>query len=420
MGAELPLFTAVVARMPDAERNLAAYGSLVFPIALAIESPIIMLLAASTALCADWASYVKLRRFMGVMAAGLTVLHMLVAFTPLFDFVALHLIGAPPEVLEPGRIGLRIMTPWSAAIAYRRFQQGVMIRFDRSGSVGAGTLVRLAANLVVLGAGMSLCHASGIVVGTSAVAAGVVAEALFAHMCVKPILRERLRPAPAVTPPLSRAAFVQFYAPLALTPLVTLLAQPIGAAAMARMADPISSLATWPALHGLVFLLRALGLAYNEVVVALIAERGALAPLRRFTWMLATATSAVLGVIALSPLSDLWFRDGCGLVPHLALLGTAALPFAVLLPALNVVQSFHQGALVQRRATRGVTESVIISLSVTTLGLVIGVALQRFQGLVVAMAMLTLGNVAQALWLWWRSRAVLRSHDAPTATANMG
>ena len=34
MGIELPLFTACVARMPEPEVNLAAYGSLVFPIAL--------------------------------------------------------------------------------------------------------------------------------------------------------------------------------------------------------------------------------------------------------------------------------------------------------------------------------------------------------------------------------------------------
>src|SRR5687768_15295195 len=146
MGAELPLFTAVVARMPQPEQNLAAYSSLVFPIALTIEAPIIMLLAASTALCSDWRSYVQVRRFMLVAGAALTALHLAVAFTPLFDFVARELIGAPAEVLEPGRVGFRLMTPWTWAIAYRRFQQGVLIRFDRAGAVGTGTLVRLAAN----------------------------------------------------------------------------------------------------------------------------------------------------------------------------------------------------------------------------------------------------------------------------------
>ena len=68
MGAELPALSAVIARLPNPVVNLAAYGGVVFPLALIIESPIIMLLAASTALCKDWASYRKLYRFMMVAA----------------------------------------------------------------------------------------------------------------------------------------------------------------------------------------------------------------------------------------------------------------------------------------------------------------------------------------------------------------
>ena len=46
MGVELPALSAIVARLPEPEINLAAYGGVVFPIALIIESPIIMLLAS--------------------------------------------------------------------------------------------------------------------------------------------------------------------------------------------------------------------------------------------------------------------------------------------------------------------------------------------------------------------------------------
>src|SRR5512136_2311243 len=87
MGAELPALSAVIARLPQPEINLAAYGGVVFPLALIIESPIIMLLAASTALCRDYASYLKVRRFMMVAGASLTVLHIAVAFTPMYYVV---------------------------------------------------------------------------------------------------------------------------------------------------------------------------------------------------------------------------------------------------------------------------------------------------------------------------------------------
>ena len=64
MGMELPVLSAIVARLARPEINLAAYGGIVFPLALIIEAPVIMLLAASTALSKDWASYKKLYNYM--------------------------------------------------------------------------------------------------------------------------------------------------------------------------------------------------------------------------------------------------------------------------------------------------------------------------------------------------------------------
>src|SRR5207249_1017195 len=87
MGLELPLVSAVMARLRDPVTSLAAYGGVVFPLALMIESPIVMLLTASTAVSRDPDSYRLVRRFMFAAAGALTLLHGLVAFTPLFGIV---------------------------------------------------------------------------------------------------------------------------------------------------------------------------------------------------------------------------------------------------------------------------------------------------------------------------------------------
>lgn len=120
MAVEIPALSAIIARLPDARVNLAAYGGIIFPLALIIEAPIIMLLAASVALSKDWAAFLKIRRFMMVTSAILTGLHILVAFTPLYDLVAGQVMRVPPEIIEPGRLGLQLMTPWTWAIAYRQ------------------------------------------------------------------------------------------------------------------------------------------------------------------------------------------------------------------------------------------------------------------------------------------------------------
>src|SRR5512134_2159556 len=108
MGLELPAVAAVMARLPHATVSLAAYGGVVFPLALLVESPILMLLTASTALARGPASYRVVQRFMFLTAGALTLIHFLLAFTPLFDWVAGALIGVPEPVREPARIGLRI------------------------------------------------------------------------------------------------------------------------------------------------------------------------------------------------------------------------------------------------------------------------------------------------------------------------
>ncbi len=200
MSLELPALSAVIARLPNPAINLAAYGGVVFPLALIFESPIIMLLAASTALSKDCASYQRLRTYMMRAGLALTVVHILVAFTPLYYVVVEGIIGAPQVIVEPARLGLMIMTPWTWSIAYRRFNQGVLIRMGHSKSVGLGTVVRLSANLVVLTIGYMAGDVPGIVVGTSAVACGVICEAIYAGLVVRPVLHNELRLAPVVEP----------------------------------------------------------------------------------------------------------------------------------------------------------------------------------------------------------------------------
>ncbi|MBE9507167.1 MAG: hypothetical protein IMY86_03890, partial [Chloroflexi bacterium] len=95
MATEGPMMNGVVARLAAPKITLAAWGGLVWPLALVIESPIIMLLSASTALSKDWDSYRKLRRFMMWAGALLTAVHILIAFTPLYYIVAVKLVGAP-------------------------------------------------------------------------------------------------------------------------------------------------------------------------------------------------------------------------------------------------------------------------------------------------------------------------------------
>jgi hypothetical protein len=405
MALEQPIVGAAIARLADPTVHLAALGGVVFPVSLIIESPIIMLLAASTALSKNQQAYRLIRHFMMTAGLLLTVLHALVAFTPLYDLVVVTLLNPPAEVVEPSRWGLMVMLPFTWSIAYRRFHQGLLIRHGRSLSVSIGTALRLLGILLGIAVGL-LLNAPGIVVGTMGIATGVLTEAAFIAWRVRPVVREQL---PAETSaPLSWQAFYRFYTPLALTSLLLLAALPIGSAALARMPNALASLAAWPVLNALLFLLRGLGIAYNEVVVAMLDQKGARQSLQRFSHLLSLTMTGLLLVTALSPLSRFFFGNVMGLEPNLVTLASNGLLFALAWPALTVYQNYYQGMIVYGGQTRHITQSVVISLVTTAVLLFIGTQVGTLPGLYVATIAFVTGTAAQVAWLAWCSVPVAR------------
>jgi hypothetical protein len=403
MSMELPTINAIMARLANPEINMAAYGGVVFPIALTIEAPVIMLLAASTALSRDWKSYQQVKKItlaMGIILAGL---HLLVAITPIYDFIVNVILQAPPEVVEPGRIGLLFMTPWTLGIAYRRFQQGAMIRFDHSHMVGETTVVRLVTVGIVLTIGMLVKTLPGTMVAGMAQGLGVTAEAIYAGLRIRKI-RPKIKEAPPAQKPLTIKRFAAFYAPLIFTASVWLLWMPVVSATVSRMPNPLESLAVWSVLTGLLFFFRSPGVAFNEAVVALLEEPRSFPALRRFTWLMSLVTMVIAALIVATPLSRLWFVFVANLKPDQVQVAQIALGMGIPLTVLSFLAHFYQGIIVYREKTRGVAEAVGIFMLALTVVLIAGVISGSFKGVFVATAAFVIAHLAQAAWLWVRSR----------------
>lgn len=407
MGAEMSLVSASIARLADAKFHLAAFGAIVFPISLLIEAPIIMMLAASTALSVDRESFRRLKRFTTYSGVGLSLVHALIAFTPLYDLWIIPILNPPIEAIEPGRLGLKLMTPWSWAIADRRFHQGLLIRFDRSKAVGVGTIVRLLVTGSLLILGISHGGIPGIAVAGAGLSLGVTAEMISARCFSRSIITGPLAEAP-LAEPLTLSRLLRFYIPLALTPLLNLLVQPIGSASISRMPVPLDNLAAWPPVNGLLFMSKSMGVAFNEVVVSLSGRFEAKRALERFALWLAIGLSSFLAIISLTPLSTVWFESVSGLTPELVEIACIALPIGILLPAATVYQSLHTGYLVNAHKTRAVPESVALFLMVTATGLFINVELGELPGVQATLVSVTAGVVVQNFWLW-RSQRQLSS-----------
>jgi Na+-driven multidrug efflux pump len=408
MALEGPFQTIFVARLPDPTIHLAAFGSLVLPIAMLIEAPIIMMLSASTALSTDLDSYRRIRRLMHRLSAGLTLLHVLLALTPLYGLLVVNVLHAPPETVGPARVGFVLMIPWTWAIAYRRFNQGVLIRFGRSMAVGIGTLIRLSANAVVLTLGFTAFRVPGTTLACLAVICGVLSEATYAGLSVRPVLRSQL-PRESESKPLSTRAFLRFYVPLSLTSLILMGIRPLLSAAVGRMPNALDSLAVLPVVNGLVFLFRSVGAAYNEVVIAHLDRPESSVVLARFARRLALVTALGLLAITATPLAQIWFGTISGLDASLSGLARSGLWITILLPAFAATQSYLQGIIMHSKRTRSISEGVFVYLAVSVVVLGAGMAWGGTNGAYVALASMAVGELLRTLWFFWRSRAPRRT-----------
>jgi hypothetical protein len=407
MTSEGPIISAIINRLPNEVVMLAAQG-IVVSLSVTIESPIINLLATSTALTKDRDSYLLLRKFTIHWMILLTIITALLGFTPLFDLIVLKIMGIPQEVAYWVRIGLRIMLLWSAAIAWRRFLQGVMIRFGHTRKVAWGTVVRLIASagtVVVLA--MATDYA-GVIIGSTALVVGVIAEAIYATIAVQPILKDHLGPdeRTQVEQALTYRELFWFHLPLAATSLLILLVQPMVSISLSRSPTPTLALAAWTLVFQIMLVMRAPAFALPEVVIALTDGERTFAPLKRFTLSLTGVNSIVMVLLALTPLLSFYLFAVQDTTEEVAAMVKVGVLLFIPLPALAIMISWIRGLLIDARTTRIVNAGMAINLVVSAVILILGVQYQ-WPGISSAALALTVAAAFELAFLWWRIGRVL-------------
>lgn len=403
MTAEGPIISAFINRLPDEVVMLAAQG-IVMTVSVTIQSPIINLLATSTALVKDRASFLIVRRFTFVMMGLLTAVTILIAYTPLFDIVIINWLGTPLEVANWVRPGMRIMTLWSAAIAWRRFLQGALIHFGQTNKVGWGTAVRLSMTTFVLVALTAFTNLPGIIIGSAALISAVVAEALYATWATRPLFRGPLgADAPAANAkPLTMLALIKFHLPLAGTAVLILLVQPLVTFTLARLDNPTLSLAAWPVLFQITLLARAAALAFPETVIALLDREGSQKPIRRFVINVALATSVLMVLFTFTPAARFYLLGVQDTTVEVGQLVLQTLPFLVVFPALTAVNFWLRGILIYHRVTTIVNVGMAVNIGITAIILFTGLNM-RLPGLPTAAAALNVAMVCEIFILAWRA-----------------
>jgi hypothetical protein len=400
MAAEGPFLTAIIARLADPKYNLAAFG-VAFSLAVLVESPILMIMGAATALVKDRDSLVKMRNFTYALNGLVTLVMVLLILPPVFDFVTETLLGLPERVSSLTHQACMLLVPWPAAIGYRRFYQGILIRSNLTRRVAYGTVIRLVTMALTGLACYTFTRLEGALVGGLALTAAVFSEAVASRIMAGTSIREILAGPSSARPTITYGTIAKFYYPLALTTMIGVGLIPVVTFFMSHSLMPVESLAVFPVINSLVFLFRSMGLSFQEVGIALLGQGNRnYRPLRIFAFLLGVFVTGALGLVAFTPLSSVWYQQVSGLGGYLYELAVLPTQMMVLMPGLMVLLSFQRSVLVNTRRTAPITFASIIEVGGTITLLFVTIRYMSLIGVTGAALSLLIGRICANAYLF--------------------
>lgn len=357
-----PLQTTVLARLPEPRLSLAAMG-IVKAVAHFLESPIIMVLHASTALTGGRRSRESLWRFVLLLIALCSGLFLLLNLPAIYDWLLQDVFGATAEVAAQARPAMLWMVVWPAFIAWRRYFQGMMIRANQGKWLGWASVGRLTAfsSLLIFGLWE---EGQGASVAARALVGGIFAEALLARYFA-------YRSGAAAPPseqdpglPQTVPAVAHYYFPLASTMLVVWGGRALLVALVARAVDGPVALAAWPAAWGFCILVANSTRMVQQIIIAQ-AHQVPARLLLRFAAVAGIFCSVVLAGLAFTTPGERVLLGLLGGQKELYLAALPVLRVGFLLPLLVAAQNALQGFCIASGSNWKIQQATLVSLLAT-------------------------------------------------------
>lgn len=346
-----PAMNALLARADDPEASIAGF-SVALGIITIVALPQFRIQQLTLVFLHDHRALRSLRRFVVITAAAVGAISCAAALTPLAELVLEGIFAASGDLLTQARAALVALCPLPVFMVARTHLHGAALRLGQARLVwlgtglGAGGAVAISAGLIA--AGMQGAAAAG--VGTT-LAAGLETVMLIA--ATRNLLRHGL---PAHSPRSldpSLGAVARFFAPLIFASLLPSATTPIVNAALARTAEPETSLAAFAIAIGLFQFLTILLWGAQPSILALLARGDRVRRITVLTNGVAVAVLvASLAAAFLPPLSQIVIEDISGARDRLAELSLLGLRVLAPLPLILVQEQVFASALMQVRRTR--------------------------------------------------------------------
>ena len=415
---ELPLALILIARLPDAKTQIAAFGGLAYVCAMMAVAPASMLVMLGTVRPIEGHRFHRMFAFAGAISGVLALGFAVIVFSPLFDLLATRLLNLPPETIEPARLAGQILVPLVVMDSIRFLFQGVAVQCGHELWLDIGTGLRVAGVILALLVGWYLVesgmvHATGSAVAACAILFGATVH--FTHAIIRKMQVQRSVRASGqsnvIATPEPWRSLISFYMPLSMVSLIEILWDVAILIFIMRMQNPINNLAAWSIAQCIAWLPVCAALGFSSIVGRTHNQYENRRQMIIFALRIGLLLSLLLVIIALPPLDGKILKDLMNLDLGCYQLAQSALWLMAPWPLIAIFTAFLQGCMIRLNRQSALTEAMIVGVLtlLTTLG--IGVYNGNFQSSQIAAFATTFSALAEMLWLAGRFRFTKAQQD---------
>lgn len=396
--------TMALLRLGNPNITLAAIG-IIKSVAALLESPIIMILHASTALSVNRSAHAALWRLTLLLAGFLSSFFLILCWQPVYEWLFLDLFGADSQVLLASRLGFLLLVPWPAVIAIRRFYQGILIRAGHRNAVAHAGIARLAFTCLLLLIGTRF-QWDGVLLGSISLIATVMLEAAVIYTFKIYYSSKKLivlvEENQTESHPSTLGNVARYYLPLGSTTLAIWTGKAMLVGVIVRSFDGNAALAAWVTINGFVIPMCNTTRMVQQIILSVPSY-----VTRKLLWQFAVSVgllcSAPLLCFAFTPPGAYFLRIFLDGAENILKPCSQGIMLLALMPLTFSLQTFYQGILLKNAKNWYINGATLLNVGITFL-LTFALVKSGHGGAISAVIATLLGQLVEVTFLYLSCR----------------
>ncbi|MFW5982062.1 MAG: hypothetical protein ACOCQO_02520 [Halanaerobiaceae bacterium] len=411
IGTSHSIADAGLARLPSPELSIAIF-SIVKGLTNVIKGPIYMSRHLVASMVDDRESYYLSMKFLTFFCAILLFILMILAYTPLGEWVFRNIIGlTEAEQINFAYLSLRITCFLPLVELLRNSNQGLVISLKKTNLILPGIILRVIFVSGLLFWTVQTQSILGITAGSIAWLVGIGIEGLFVLGSIFYLYKSPAKAAELIpqqnSSKLTYKSIIKFSIPLGIMMSLASFIQPVIQSSLARSVSPTQALAAFGVAMGLLVILTGgIGMLHNvSLVYAGSHGDKNWAYIFRFSLFIGVFFSLVIFIISVTPIGFWVFNNVIGVSVEITAIARGTMLVFSLIPLFRAIREAYWGLLMTERNTGIIGIAKLANIVAVTITLIPTLFILDIHPAIIAAIAYTMGEGVETLVIWYQAVA---------------